>query len=320
MKITLFDTSVCTENLGDFIIIDAVRDHIDEMFPDAMILNTPTHEKISKPTYSIHKHSDLSFVGGTNLISSNMHSYNQWKINLVDALFLKDILLMGVGWWQYQSDANFYTRQLLKSVLHKDLLHSVRDSYAENMLRKAGFSNVINTSCATMWRLNETHCNQISTNKAEEVVTTLTDYNKDKKNDFELLKLLSQQYKTVYIWPQGSGDIEYIQELGVSKFVTVLPPKLEAYNQLLKTAESLDFVGTRLHAGVRALQNKRRSIILGIDNRAYEKAKDFNITVCPRDDLKKLELLIHSKFSTEIRLPIDNIMKWKAQFDENPYR
>ncbi|WP_278620152.1 hypothetical protein [Ectopseudomonas oleovorans] len=73
MKITLFDTSVCTENLGDFIIMDAVRDHIDELFPNAMVLHTATHEKISRPTYRMVKQSDLSFVGGTNLISSNMN-------------------------------------------------------------------------------------------------------------------------------------------------------------------------------------------------------------------------------------------------------
>lgn len=314
MKITLFDTSVCTENLGDFIIMDAVRDHINEIFPNAMVLNTATHEKISKPTYKMLRHSDISFVGGSNLISSNMNSYNQWKINIADAFFLKDILLLGVGWWQYQKDPNFYTRQLLNSVLNKELLHSVRDSYAEEMLKKAGFSNVINTSCATMWRLNEEHCNSIPNDKAEEVVTTLTDYNKDKKNDYELINLLNKQYKKVYIWPQGSGDIEYIRELDIEQFVTILPPKLESFNKLLKTSKSLDFVGTRLHAGVRALQHKRRTIILGIDNRAFEKAKDFKISVCPRDDLTKLKCMINSKFVTNIVLPTKNIERWKSQF------
>lgn len=314
MKITLFDTSVCTENLGDFIIMDAVRDHLNEMFPDAMVLNTATHEKISKPTYRIVKHSDISFVGGTNLISSNMNSYNQWKINLIDSFFLKGIILMGVGWWQYQKYANSYTRYLLKSVLNHDLLHSVRDSYAEMMLKKAGFGNVINTSCATMWRLNEDHCNLIPTTKGDTVVATLTDYNKDTKNDLALIKILNKSYKKVYIWPQGSGDIDYINQLGLSKLAEILPPKLESYNAILQNEESIDFVGTRLHAGVRALQNKRRTIILGIDNRAFEKAKDFNISVCPRDDLAKLKLMIESSFSTDITLPNVNIERWKSQF------
>jgi len=314
MKLILFDTAVCTENLGDFIIMDAVRDHINKMFPDAMVLHTATHEKISRSTYCMVKKSDLSFVGGTNLISSNMNSYNQWKINLIDSFFLNDIILMGVGWWQYQKEANFYTRYLLKSVLSGGALHSVRDSYTESMLKKSGFNNVINTSCATMWRLDEEHCSSIPQVKAEKVVATLTDYNTDTKNDLAFIQLLNRLYSKVFIWPQGSGDIDYIESLGVKNIATVLPPKLEAYNAILENEESIDFVGTRLHAGVRAMQKRRRTIILGIDNRAFEKAKDFNVTVCPRDDLRKLESLINSNFATRINLPTENINRWKAQF------
>ena len=314
MKVTLFDTAVSTENLGDFIIMDSVRDHINEVFPMAMVLHTATHDIVSRPTYNMVKHSAFSFVGGTNLISSNMNHYNQWKINLIDGLFLKDLVLMGVGWWQYQKNANLYTRCLLKSILHHEILHSVRDSYAEWMLQKAGFNNVINTSCATMWRLNEEHCSEIPPEKAENVVATLTDYNKDPKKDLALVELLKKTYQKVYIWPQGSGDLDYIQQLGLTKLAEILPPKLEAYNQLLESDISLDFVGTRLHAGVRALQKKRRSIILGIDNRAFEKARDFNIKVCARGRLDELKTMIQSDFSTEIALPSENIKKWKSQF------
>jgi polysaccharide pyruvyl transferase WcaK-like protein len=310
----LLDTAVCTENLGDFIIMDAVREQINEIFPNAMVLHTATHEKISQPTYHMAKQSDFSFVGGTNLISSNMNIYNQWKINLIDSLYLKNIILMGVGWWQYQKDANFYTRYLLKSVLSHDLFHSVRDSYAEIMLKKAGFNNVINTSCPTMWRLTEEHCKSIPRGKAESVVATLTDYNKNTNQDFAMIKLLSECYSKVYIWPQGSWDFDYICQLGLSKYAEILPPKLETYNAILQTDKAIDFVGTRLHAGIRALQNKRRTIIIGIDNRAIEKAKDFNIIVCPRDDMNKLRKLINSDFDTRVNLPMSNIDRWKNQF------
>ena len=36
MVITLFDTSVCSENLGDQIIMDAIRDNLFDLFPDSM--------------------------------------------------------------------------------------------------------------------------------------------------------------------------------------------------------------------------------------------------------------------------------------------
>ena len=51
-------------------------------------------------------------------------------------------------------------------------------------------------------------------------------------------------------------------------------------------SENIDYVGTRLHAGIRALQHKKRTIIIGIDNRAIEKAKDFNLTVIDRKNIK----------------------------------
>ncbi|MCE9681657.1 polysaccharide pyruvyl transferase family protein [Halomonas alkalisoli] len=314
MKIALFDTSVCTENLGDFIIMDAVRDHINTMFPDAMVLHTSTHDKISKPSYRISKGSDFSFVGGTNLLSSNMNKYNQWKINLFDGFFLDDIVLMGVGWWQYQKSPNQYTRTLLKSVLHKDMLHSVRDSYAEKMLKAAGISNVINTSCPTMWWLDEEHCAGIPAEKGENVVATITDYNKDPKNDLALFEILKRSYQKVYVWPQGSNDLSYIEELGLNRLSKVLPPNLKVYNNLLASEQSLDFVGTRLHAGVRALQHKKRTIIIGIDNRAFEKAKDFNIKVCPRGQMDELKGILNGDFKTDIKLPNVNIARWKNQF------
>lgn len=70
--------------------------------------------------------------------------------------------------------------------------------------------------------------------------------------------------------------------LGFWEVAKLLTPNMEVFDELVETTVSLDFVGTRLHAGIRVLQHKRRSIILGIDNRAPEKAIGFNLPVCPR--------------------------------------
>ena len=59
--------------------------------------------------------------------------------------------------------------------------------------------------------------------------------------------------------------------------------------------KELDYVGTRLHAGVRAMQKGRRSIILSIDNRAREMGKDYNLNVIERNDIYKLEEYIYSE-------------------------
>ena len=70
-----------------------------------------------------------------------------------------------------------------------------------------------------------------------------------------------------------------------------------------------------MHGGIRALQHKKRSLIIGIDNRAIELNKDFNLPVLDQKDINKLEDVINSSFSTEIFLPIQNIKKFLSQFN-----
>jgi len=314
-KITIFNTSICTENIGDFIIMDAVKEQLYELFSEDMIFETITQDKISKATYKLVKNSNYSFVGGTNLLSSNMQRYNQWKINLYDAFYLKDILLMGVGWWQYQDKPSFYTKYLFNSVLSHDVLHSVRDAYTEKKLIEMGFDNVINTGCPTMWNLTKEHCLEIPHQKAESVVFTLTDYNQDKKRDQQLIGILHKNYKKLYFWPQGSRDLAYIHRLANIENIQIIGGNLISYNNLLDNQNiELDFVGTRLHAGIRSLQKKRRTIIIGIDNRAEEKSKDFNLKVISREKLDLLEDIIQSDLETKITLNEENIKRWKNQF------
>ncbi len=314
-KITIFNTSIISDNIGDFIIMDSVNREFKELFKKDMIFHSITHDKISKATYRLNKISDYSFIGGTNLLSSNMNIYNQWKINLIDALFLKNIILMGVGWWQYQRKPNFYTKYLLKKVLSRNFLHSVRDSQAEEMLKSIGIKNIINTGCMTMWQLTQEHCEKIPITKSDNVVFTITDYNKDSLLDQKFINILNKNYKKIYFWPQGSGDLEYIKTLNNVSNINILGGNLISYDELLDDKSiSLDFIGTRLHAGIRALQKLRRTIILGIDNRAEEKKKDFNLNVLSRVDIDKLETFLKNDFETKIRINEENINIWRNQF------
>lgn len=315
MNITIMDTSICSANVGDYIIMDSVRHELNELFVMHQKITVPTQEKIHYTSYQRIKEAEYAFVGGTNLLSSNMNKYNQWKINLKDTLFLKDVILMGVGWWQYQEKPNIYTKYLLNKVLNRTVMHSVRDSYTEKQLKSIGISNVINTACPTMWTLTEEHCNLIPSKKADAVVFTLTDYNVNRELDQALIDILIKNYETVYFWVQGSGDYEYLNSLDKVEYIKIIAPNLTSYDEILTSNQELDYVGTRLHAGIRALQKKRRSLIVAIDNRAIEKSKDVNLPILNREDIKvKLELLINSELHTEIKIPLDNIKFWKEQF------
>lgn len=311
---TLFDTSVATRNLGDKIIMDSVSKIISEVLPNDQLFNVPTHNYLTIDSWKCLKESSISVVGGSNLLSSNMPFYQQWKVTPLDLLFTPPTVLMGVGWWQYQSRPNWYTRWMLNKITKGSLIHSVRDNYTKNMLSSIGIDNVINTGCPTMWELTPEHCASIPTTQAESVVFTLTDYRKDPSNDFKLIELLAQQYSKVYFWPQGSGDISYFESLEASSIVDArLPARVDSFNELLDQ-EEVDYVGTRLHAGIRAMQKKKRAIILAVDNRATEKAKDTGLCVIQRSDLDSISEKIQSEWSTELSLDFFEIDRWKKQF------
>jgi hypothetical protein len=61
--IAVVDTSICGDNLGDEIIMDAVNGIVSELFPDAYIFRVPSHEALSDPTSSFLMRSEWCFVG-----------------------------------------------------------------------------------------------------------------------------------------------------------------------------------------------------------------------------------------------------------------
>ena len=81
-RIVKFDTSLVTENNGDAIIMSYCDEILHRLFPDAFFVSLPTHEHIFIPSYKFIKKSDYQFVCGTNLLTSQMNQYAQWKIGL----------------------------------------------------------------------------------------------------------------------------------------------------------------------------------------------------------------------------------------------
>lgn len=311
IRIAILDTSVCTKNLGDQIIMDAVTSELRQIFPGSFFFHLATHDYLGTESYKLLDQADLAIIGGTNLLSSNMDAYNQWKIGWRDYFKLRDVVLMGVGWWQYQPSPNTYTRRLFRKVLSSSLMHSVRDRYTLFKMQEMGFRNVVNTSCPTTWRLTEEFCASIPESKADQVVMTITDYNRDPQKDRYLWEILRRAYDKVYLWVQGSNDLDYARSL-FGDSVEYLSPTVAAFDDLLRAEEPIDYVGTRLHAGIRALNHGRRSIIIGIDNRAAEIAKDLNLIAVERSRLPDLKALIGKRQPTRICLPLEQIARWKA--------
>lgn len=313
-KISLFEPRISSENIGDHIIQDYCMTIFKDIFGESMFVSIPTRSKLTKRNYSHIQSSDFSFVCGTNLLASNMRKRKQWDIDFKDTRHIKEAVLFGVGWWQYQESPDLYTKSLLKRILSNDLVHSVRDSYTENQLKSIGITNVVNTACPTMWGLSPEFCKTIPTSKSKNVVTTLTNYNKNPQSDKAFLDVLLRSYEKVYVWLQAIEDYSYTKSLLNNPRIHFVAPTLSEYDLLLNNVD-VEYVGTRLHGGIRALNSRKRSIILAVDNRATEISRDTNLMVLQRDeDHQKLETIINSEFETSIVLPEKNINKWKSQF------
>ena len=226
---------------------------------------------------------------------------------------VKPTILMGVGWHQYSKRTNLYTKMLYKKILSKEYMHSVRDEYTKNKLEEIGIKNVINTGCPTLWGLTREVCQEIPKTKSKSVVFTLTDYNQNLKKDKEMIKILRNNYDEIFFWLQGIGDYEYLKELNELDNIKIISPNIGDYDKILRNNE-IDFVGTRLHGGIRALQNKRRTIIVSVDNRANELNKNYNIPIVQREKIDTLEQKINGLWETNINLPIERIEEWKSQF------
>lgn len=323
MKICLFDPGIennigqPSSNLGDLIIQEAVERELDKIFGIKNIIKFSTHAGLTKEEVEfIRNDCCFTIVGGSNLLSSNMNEYRQWKIGLKTVFQLKRAILLGVGWWQYQESPNLYTRILLKRALAKKGIHSVRDGYTKEKLQQIGIKNVLNTGCPTMWPLAGIHPENFPVAKSDNVLLMLTDYNKDIELDKKLLSLLFSKYEKIYFWPQGRHDAKYISELTseLKSPVIILEESLASLDDFIHSGISFDYIGTRLHGGIRCLCAKKRALILEIDNRAKEIARDTQLPTVERVNVEYISKWIDGSFFPNIKLDLATIEQWKFQF------
>lgn len=309
--IVIFDTSINSDNLGDEII----NDYCNKIFNEIKLCKVdrvPTHTYPDNYEEKFLSKTSLKIITGTNLLSPKINEigwHRPTKLNMQT-----NLVLLGVGWCGYSNSSNGFTRLFYNTMLMKDALHSVRDSYTESKLRELGLTNIVNTACPTMWRLTPELCKLIPVKKANRVITTITDYSQDQENDWYMLDTLLKYYDKVYVWLQGKYDLEYLYKYPKFKNLICVNKCLSCYDSILKD-EDLDYIGTRLHAGIRALNMQKRSFIVAIDNRALEIAKDTNLPIIERNSLKKdLRKMIVNDYITDIHIPIDSINMWKDQF------
>ena len=322
-RILLLDTSVGSLNMGDEIIGRSIEMNWRELFSSNYVMRLATHTPMYTPAQyflstrrlSIFKGADIKLLCGTNALYTNMlRPLPTWNINYLNCGMATGTVCLGVGAGVNSSSVNLYTRALYRKVLSRDLVHSVRDERTKHLLQRVGL-RAWNTGCPTLWGLTPEHCETIARTKGDEVVFTLTSYHPNPRKDRAMVDVLRRSYSRLHFWPQSIDDLDYLQSLGAADGVEIVTPSLAGFREVLD--RGVDYVGNRLHGGIFALQRKRRAIIVAIDYRAREMAKDYSLPLVERDSIETdLADLIESSWPTAIHgLDFDRIEKWKAQFD-----
>ena len=320
--IVLFDPSIRSLNKGDSIIMESAERELENILKDNYIINCATHAPAVtsyqsnnfNPRMVVYHNAKYKFICGSNLIWKNMFVPRPvFNVNILNCLPYKNSILMGIGIKPNAEHVNYYTKLLYKKILSNKFVHSVRDAMAEKFITDLGYKT-INTGCPTMWRFTKEFCSDIPKKKAENVIFTLTDYGKDKEADQKLVDILLKNYKTIYFWVQGVFDLEYLQTLNNVQNIQIVSPSLQRYSEILSQPD-IEFVGTRLHAGMFAMQHKKRTVILAIDNRVRDLKKTYNINMIERNQIEQLEDYINSDIETNIEIDLVKINTWLSQFE-----
>lgn len=311
-EIIILNTAIGSDNLGDEIILYYYSKAISDVVETDKLYNIATHNKLSDEDIERLLKSKYAIIVGTNILSPQMELYSGWKFDN-RLIKLRNVVLVGVGWWGYKKPS-IYSRYVYRNILTKKIIHSVRDEQTLTMLKSIGITNVVNTNCLTMLGLDEI-CKKIPTKKSDEVIFTVTGVSKKYKKDKDMIQILRKNYRKLYFWPQGDVDLEYLESINECYNVEILERSLSAYTSFINKNKNLDYVGTRLHGGIHAMQNGKRTIIIAVDNRAIEISNNTGLPVICDDEInEKLEKMINGEWETHINLNKKEIEKWHNSF------
>ena len=321
-KIILFNPAGGTLNSGDFIIEKYIKEEMAFLFSDSIIAEFGTHLPIAHMYQNIKKNitrkacdeATYKFLCGSSMIKTSLLRLSpDWSLTLSSCPYYRNSIAIGMGIGKNSAFVDPYTKLIYHNIFSKDYIHSTRDEKTKIFLEQMGLK-AINTGCPTLWGLTDEHCAKISHKRKNKVIFTLT-YNNPSPEDKVLIDILSSEYDKLYFWIQGFGDLDYLKTLTDISNIEIIGHSLSAYEHILDNNDDFDYVGTRLHAGIFAIRHKIRTIIISIDNRADDMKKTYNLPIIYRNNIQnELRAYINSIYETKIKIPINDINQWKAQF------
>ena len=324
-RLAEFDTAIGTANLGDEIILQSFRKEMEALYRECFILRFGTHLiNFSALRYILGgrkieflNNADYKIIAGTNLLSRNIKKTSgQWPVNGFQKYLYEDSILAGVGLTLEPGRPTRKTVRFYHKTLRRDFVHSVRDDESKKFLESMGFS-AINTGCPTLWSITKELCEKIPKKKAKRVVFSISGFTKQQNSEYDqkLIDILRSEYEDLFFWCQAYLDEEYFDTFEDTANIKRIY-SLKEFADLLDTGD-IDYVGTRLHGGIMAIQHGVWTIVIAIDQRARGFHQSNNLAICERKEIAgKLPEMIESTFETKIIVNHDAIDRWKKQFCE----
>lgn len=323
MNVVIFNTAIGTSNNGDYIIYESAKEAINNLLDNSFVMEFGSHLNnlgalhyvLPSPKCKFANICDYKFVMGTNLLTSNMfRSIRQWPVYSWNKKLYSNSIMMGVGTTYEDIHMDIFTKKMYCEILRKDIIHSVRDEKSKEMLESISGIKALNTGCPTLWKLTEEVCAKIPSGKGKNVIVSVSGYKSqlDCDADQKMIDIIEENYDTVYLWAQTTEDEKYFRTLKHSKDYKIL----YSVKQFQKCCENgdVDYIGTRLHGGIYAMQNGVRSIIIEIDHRARGFRIDNNINTVDRKAISNLAEMINHDIKTDIHLNRNSITEWLSQF------
>lgn len=323
MNVAFFDTTIGSSNIGDIIIQNSIVSALAAFLDKAFIIKFSTHlhnfslfENFINPKARFARTCDYKFIAGTSLLSSNlMSTYSQWQIGPLSARIYNKSILVGVGTTFDNKEPSLYSKYIYNQILRSDIIHSVRDEQSLRFIQSMGYK-AINTGCPTLWKCTPDFCSSIPVEKSDNVIISVSGNSKFRspEKDKCMIQQIDSLYKRKYVWIQTMADEAYFDSLVQDKSKYKKVYSLIEYKRICDM-DDVEYVGTRLHGGIFAIQNKKRALIIAIDHRAREFNLANNLNIIERDDIETLSDKLVGKIDTKIHLNQDGINNWLAQFD-----
>lgn len=309
-------------NLGDIIIYESVNRVLGELFPRTEIVRVASHAALNRQQQQIINQADFAFVGGTNIFLSDYRGFRLLKLK-ESSFFLwlnpgvKNLIFLGVGWGNsYGNPITWKTKFFYNQLLSHKYIQSARDEYSAQKISPV--RQCLNTSCPTLWELAGVEATRKNM-RTKTALLTLTDYAENADDDSTLIDICLSYFDKLDFFPQGSKDKEYLLSLQIyqknKEKIHILPHNISDYYNYIAQNQDFTFVGTRLHGGIKCMQQGRDALIIGVDNRALEIGKDTHLPVIDRKNYEGIKCWLSGESDKKyLHLPLQNIEKWKNQF------